>query len=71
MTDDEYIELCAERAREEARRNLKSADFIKPFNMVIKSFMPHNSTQEEFIQQLRDMGDNETQIGDLAKLDEE
>ena len=46
MTDDEYIEMCAERAREEARYIIESG--LKSYNLIDKYFRPGNMTQEEF-----------------------
>lgn len=57
MTEEDYIELCAERGREEARDVLEN--YIKPFNMVKDSFVPNNNTVEEFNELLKEMGDNE------------
>lgn len=57
MTEEDYIEFCAERGREEARYVLKN--YIKPFNMVKDSFVPNNNTVEEFNELLKEMGDNE------------
>lgn len=57
MTEEDYIELCAERGREEARDVLEN--YIKPFNMVKDRFVPNNNTVEEFNELLKEMGDNE------------
>lgn len=46
MTEEEYIEMCAERAREEARDVLEN--YMKPFEWVKEHFYPNNMTQEEF-----------------------
>lgn len=54
MTDEEYIEYCAEKAREEARWNLEH--YVKPFSDVVKWFRPVNNTVEEFNAILKDMG---------------
>lgn len=49
MTEDDYVEMCAERARKEARFNLeKDKHFLRPFSMVKESFLPNNMTEEEF-----------------------
>lgn len=48
LTEDEYIELKAEEARERARYDLASPRFIRPFPEVRKYFVPNNMTQEEF-----------------------
>lgn len=54
MTDEEYIEYCAEKAREEAKWNLEH--YVKPFSDVVKWFRPVNNTVEEFNAILKDMG---------------
>lgn len=46
MTEEEYIEMCAERAREEAREVLKK--YLKPFSWVGDCFEPNNMSKEEF-----------------------
>lgn len=46
MTEEEYIELCAERAREEARWVLKNK--TRPYEWVKSNFVPNNMTQKEF-----------------------
>lgn len=58
MTEDDYIEMCAERAREEARENLKSKHFVKPFSSVTDSFVPNNMTEAEFLELRKTMGEN-------------
>lgn len=68
MTEEEYVEMCAEEAREIARENLKNPRFIKPFSMVKEYFLPTNNTREEFIKILREMGDTETQVEDLNDI---
>lgn len=45
MTEEEYIEMCAEKAREEARDVLDH--YIKPFEFVERYFYPNNMTAEE------------------------
>ena len=57
MSDEDYIELCAEMAREEARSNLKDPRFIHSFQEVIDSFQPANNTEEEFLQLIQEMSD--------------
>lgn len=54
MTDEEYIEYCAEKAREEARRDLENR--VKPFRLVIQYFAPNNCSVEEFNNYLKEMG---------------
>lgn len=46
MTAEDYIELCAERARDEARDVLKN--WLQPYDKVIDKFVPNNMTQAEF-----------------------
>jgi hypothetical protein len=46
MTENDYIELCKERAEEEAREVL--ANYLQPFEMVKERFIPNNMTNEEF-----------------------
>lgn len=54
LTDEEYIEHCAEKAREGARWRL--AHNVKPFSFVVDSFVPNNCSVEEFNSYLREMG---------------
>lgn len=54
MTEEEYIEYCAEKAREDAKWLLEHN--VKPFNLVIKDFSPRNMSVEEFNAYLREMG---------------
>ncbi len=53
MTDEDYIEMCAEKARKEARDIIKN--HLKPFHMVNSYFLPNNMTVEEFNQILKEM----------------
>lgn len=53
MTEDDYIELCVERAKEEAKDVLKN--YIRPFNWVKEYFFPNNMSQEEFDKILKEM----------------
>ena len=57
MTEEEYIELCAEKARREARDIIDN--YMEPFEEVKKSFWPNNHTIEEFNKILHAMGDEE------------
>jgi hypothetical protein len=54
MTEEEYIEYCAEKAGEDAKWLLEHN--VKPFNLVIKEFRPINASVEEFNAYLREMG---------------
>lgn len=53
MTEDEYIDMCAEMAREEAKEVLEN--YIRPFDEVKDRFIPENMTQEEFNKLLTEM----------------
>lgn len=46
MTAEDYIELCKQRAEEEAKDVLEN--YLKPFEMVEDYFIPNNMTEEEF-----------------------
>lgn len=54
MTEEDYIEYCAEQARDEARRTLEYR--LKPFERVIEDFYPHNMSVEKFKEVVKDMG---------------
>ena len=45
MTEEEYIEMCAEKARKEARDTLDN--YMQPFEIVDRCFFPNNMTTEE------------------------
>ena len=69
MTEEDYIEMCADRAREDAKWRLeKDPFFIHKFDEVKESFIPYNNTREEFLKMLREMGDTETKLEDLNEL---
>lgn len=55
MTEEDYIELCAERAREEARETLTRR--LRPFEMVKEYFKPMNMTETEFEKCLKEMSE--------------
>ena len=46
MTEEGYIELCAEKARKEAREVLDK--YLRPFYEVKERFIPNNNTRKEF-----------------------
>lgn len=71
MSEEEYVELCAERARKEARRNLKDRDFIRPFKEVIENYRPNVVKREMFLAHLRYMGDKATKLEDLPEKAED
>jgi hypothetical protein len=52
MTEEDYIEMCKERAVEEAKDVLKN--YIRDFDMVKDCFAPNNMTEEEFEEFLKD-----------------
>lgn len=54
MTEEDYIEICAERVREEAKFVLEHN--LRPFEIVIERFYPVNMSVEKFNIILRDMG---------------
>lgn len=51
MTDEEYIEMCAQKAREEAQATLKHS--LHPFEEIKESFAPTNISRNEFKRILR------------------
>lgn len=53
MTEEDYIEVCAELAREEARFTLKHK--LRPFEWVKENFYPNNMCEEEFELVLNEM----------------
>jgi len=53
MTEEDYIEMCAERARAEAREVLQN--HLKPFSWVEDYFAPNNMSTEEFNKILEEM----------------
>lgn len=57
MTEEEYIEMCVERAiesaKEEAKRTLEY--YVRPFEWVKENFVPNNMTETEFEKCLEDM----------------
>ena len=59
MTADEYIELyvemAAERAREEAKRTLEYR--VRPFEWVKEHFVPNNMSESEFEECLKEMSE--------------
>lgn len=46
MTEEEYIEMCAERARQEAREVI--VNHLRPFDEMKQCFLPNNMTKKEF-----------------------
>lgn len=72
LTEEDYIELCAERAREEARRDLDDKRFVKPFDRVLEDTRFDNMTYDEWLGYLKEMGYNEPELpfkpGDEVRL---
>ena len=72
MTEEDYIEMCAERAREEARRDLEDKRFVKPFDCVLEDTRFDNMTYEEWQGYLKEMGYNGPEMpfkpGDKVRL---
>jgi hypothetical protein len=58
MTAEDYIEMCAEKAREEAREVL--AKHLQPFDRVMDDFSINNMTEKQFNKFLRDVGYKKT-----------
>lgn len=57
LTEEDYIELCAERARMEAKENLRQKSFVKPYEWVLENFLPNNMSNEEFLRLRKEMGE--------------
>lgn len=56
MTEEDYIEMCAERAREGAKRDLEDKRFVKSFDCVLEDTRFDNITYEEWQGYLKEMG---------------
>lgn len=59
LTEKEYIELCAEQAREEARYKLKQKHFIKRFENVLKDIRFDYISEKEWQEVLEKMNKKE------------
>ena len=74
MTEEDYINYCIERAKEQAEREAKDVlkHWVHSFDEVKDSFYPGNNTIEEFNEMLHEMGDEEglgeERIKELEKL---
>lgn len=66
MTDDDYVEYCAERAREEARKNLQNKKFLKSMKMVVAETTDENMSEDELFKILRESA--EPYDGDMIIL---
>ena len=53
MTEEDYIEMYAEKAREEARDVINN--YLKPFELVKDYFRPNNMTEQQFEEILNEM----------------
>lgn len=53
MTDEEYIDICAKRAREEARKTLEV--HLKPYAWIDDYFAPNNMTRRKFNELKKEM----------------
>ena len=62
LTDEDYIELCAEQARMVARRNLQNKHFVEPFDRVLEDTRYDNMTYDEWQGCLKRMGYNEPEL---------
>lgn len=74
MTEEDYIDVLMSRYginREAAEMEAKDVieNYMLPFSEVIRCFVPMNETREKFLQRLREMGDNETQLEDLTEIE--
>lgn len=69
MTEEEYIEYCIEKAREDAKWELKNQ--LSGFENVIENFIPNNNTVEEFKEILKEMGYNEEWEYDGEMIDDD
>lgn len=45
MTEEDYINLCVERAKEEAKDILKN--YVRSYELIDRYFHPNNMTEEE------------------------
>ena len=57
MTEQDYIDLCVEKAVRDAKDVL--ANYVRPFDWVKERFLPFNNSIEEFEKMLLEMGDKE------------
>lgn len=67
MTEEDYIEMCVEKAKKEAKDVL--ANYTRPFQMVIDYFYPNNDTKEQFAEKLKEMGASEEQINEVLTME--
>ena len=62
LTEEDYIELCAEKARKEARINLEDKRFIQSFDRVLEDTRYDNMTYDEWQGYLKEMGYDEPEL---------
>lgn len=54
MTEEEYIEMCAEKARQEARERIEK--YIKPFSWIEEhTIIGNNITRKEYNEMMKQM----------------
>lgn len=58
MTEEDYVELCAERARGEARWNLSQKNFIQSYDRVLADRTDDNITDERWRELRKQMGEH-------------
>ena len=72
MSEEDYIELRAERAREEAKRDLEDKRFVKSFDCVLEDTRFDSMTYDEWQGCLKEMGYNGPEMpfkpGDKVRL---
>lgn len=54
LTEEEYIELIAQEAREQAKFDLQHR--TRAFDNIFEYYRPYNMTVDDFVQALKDMG---------------
>lgn len=63
MTEGEYVALCMEKARDEARDLIKNS--LQPFERIEEDFVPNNMTKKNFEDILNQM---KIPVEDVEKL---
>lgn len=53
MTKKEYVQMCMEKAKQEALDTLEN--HLQPFEMVKERFVPNNMTRKEFNNIMKDI----------------
>ena len=59
MTEDDYVEMCASRARDEARDTIRN--HLSPFDDLEILFIPTNMSEEEFNKILDKMSESQNE----------